>query len=361
MKTILILLTSSLKRYPPILSLLDSIRGKYKITIIAGEKSSETDAKYLSDEHIQFIYLHSTVSQNNVFTKAYNHIKQIILFRHAVKKYLRKNNPDLIWVSTAETALCLGKIIRGRPFILNMFELYDRFPKRLSRLKNTAHEAIKIVTPEINRAKILRVWWKLEHTPVVIPNKPCNHPQKKNLSLEGIPGEVISSIKKKIILYQGHITPDRKLDALCKAVASMRDYCLVLMGGETSYLKQLKTKYPFIIHQGFVPPPYHLNITSHAFIGIVTYTYYSLNTIFCAPNKIWEYSGFGIPMLGNDIPGLSDTIGKFEAGICTDTDDVEKIKSAIFDIEKAYPYYSQQAQKMYNSVDIKQMFLNLMP
>ena len=66
-------------------------------------------------------------------------------------------------------------------------------------------------------------------------------------------------------------------------------------------------------------------------------------------------------MLGNDIPGLSDTIGKFEAGICTDTDDVEKIKSAIFDIEKAYPYYSQQAQKMYNSVDIKQIFLNLMP
>ncbi|KAA6307134.1 hypothetical protein EZS27_041199, partial [termite gut metagenome] len=38
-------------------------------------------------------------------------------------------------------------------------------------------------------------------------------------------------------------------------------------------------------------------------IGIVSYAFDDLNHVFCAPNKTWEYTGFGIPMLGNNAPG----------------------------------------------------------
>lgn len=361
MKKILVLLDSNLNRYPPVLALLDSIRGECDVTVIAGEYSPEIDALYSPEKQMRFIHLYHEPFQGNIFFKAYDRIKRILTYRNSVKKYLRENDPDLIWVATAETALHLGNnILKGRPFILNMFELYDRFPRRLARLKKTAHDAVKIVCPEENRANILRVWWKLDRTPTVIPNKPTNHPLTPGMPLDGIPGEVVSGTDKKIILYQGHITPDRRLDALCEAVSALPDYCIVLMGRKTDYFRQLKEKFPFILHQDFVSPPLHLNITSHAHIGIVTYTYFSLNTIFCAPNKIWEYSGFGIPMLGNDIPGLSSTIGTFEAGICANMDDPQEITEAIRAIGHRYEHYSQNARRMYDSVDISEKYKSLL-
>lgn len=61
----------------------------------------------------------------------------------------------------------------------------------------------------------------------------------------------------------------------------------------------------------YITAPYHLEVTSHAFIGILIYapvygTFTSpLNSIYCAPNKLYEFSHFGIPMIGNNIPGLN--------------------------------------------------------
>ena len=42
----------------------------------------------------------------------------------------------------------------------------------------------------------------------------------------------------------------------------------------------------------------------------------SLNRAFCAPNKIYEYSGLRIPAIGNEVPGLVNTIGAAKAGVC---------------------------------------------
>ena len=59
-----------------------------------------------------------------------------------------------------------------------------------------------------------------------------------------------------------------------------------------------------------------MEITSYARIGINFYRPNCLNKAFCAPNKIYEFSGFGIPIIGNDIPGLKNTIGLNNAGKC---------------------------------------------
>ena len=122
------------------------------------------------------------------------------------------------------------------------------------------------------------------------------------------------------------------------------------MGKETDYLADLKSRFPFIIHQNFVSPPLHLHITSHAHIGIVTYTYESLNNIFCAPNKIYEYSGFGIPMIANKIPGLENTVGKFNAGKCVEFESKQLMK-AIKEIDDNYEQYSANSLSLYNAVD----------
>ena len=93
-----------------------------------------------------------------------------------------------------------------------------------------------------------------------------------------------------------------------------------------------------------------MEVTSHAKIGLVFYDDFSLNQAFCAPNKIYEYSGFGIPMLANKIPGLENTVGKFNAGKCIDFES-EQLMEAIKEIDGNYERYSVNALALYDAVD----------
>lgn len=76
----------------------------------------------------------------------------------------------------------------------------------------------------------------------------------------------------------------------------------------------------------------------------------SLNRAFCAPNKIYEYAGLGIPSIGNKVPGLINTINKYKMGKCVNIC-VDNLKSAIKDIEKNYSDYSNNAYKFFNSTN----------
>lgn len=352
-----ILIDTTIERYPPVMALLDAITkdDEFSVTVIEGEYDRNMEERYRY-KPVRFFHLYGKPYMGNLLRKAYDRINRIVRYRAFVNKYLQDNPYDIVWVATADTALHLRGIIEKHRFILNLFELYDRFPARLKQLRHLSAYAGKIVVPETNRANILRVWFDLPETPLVIPNKPSDHPLRRNLPLDRVEESVLPPIDKKIILYQGHIIEERRMNAICEAVSLLPDYCLVLMGKETDYLADLKSRYPHIIHQKYVSPPHHLAITSHAHIGIVTYTYESLNNIFCAPNKIWEYTGFGIPMLGNDIPGLQSTIGTSEAGICVNTDNVDDLLNAIAAIDERYEYYCERAFMFYHSVSIDELY-----
>lgn len=72
-------------------------------------------------------------------------------------------------------------------------------------------------------------------------------------------------------------------------------------------------------------------------------------------------TGFGIPVLCHDIPGLRYTIGQYKAGVCTDMDDTESIKAAIEEMDNNYEEYSKNARTFYDSYDIKKELLNIVP
>lgn len=75
-----------------------------------------------------------------------------------------------------------------------------------------------------------------------------------------------------------------------------------------------------------------------------------LDKVFCAPNKIYEYSGFGIPMLANDIPGLKNTVGNAGAAECMELKS-NNIVHAIQKIEEDYDTYSENAKKFFAGTD----------
>lgn len=271
----------------------------------------------------------------------------------------RFNSEAIFWIARIDTAIAFGNYFSSEKSILSLHELHDQFPLWKYFTKKVIDNYDQIVFNEYNRANIARVWYQLSETPNIIPNKPMYHERNRDLIISNLDIrnliEKIKSDGRKIIIYQGSLLSDRNLEPLVKASSFLNEnFQLVIMGKDTSnrisYLKEIN---PSLIHIPWVAPPDHLNITSHCHIGVAFYDFDSLNSIYCAPNKIWEYSGFSIPILGQNLPGLQTTIAHAEAGICVDLNETDQIVSAILKIDQDYIKYSRNSQKFYDSVDFR--------
>ena len=272
---------------------------------------------------------------------------------------------DVLYVGSLDTALAMGNRLTKFKYILHIRELYDKYPQYLRLLQPIAQSARVVIVPEYCRAAMLKCWLRLNRSPVVIPNKPYKHPREKNLTIDSkeIESLVNNLCDKKIIIYQGNISRDRDIKALVGAILNNNDgkkFALLLMGtNHGNYLEEIKKEYPEIYYINYVPAPFHLQITSHAYMGLVTYDDSCLNNMFCAPNKIYEYCGFGIPVLGRDIPGLKYTIDYYKAGLCVDFSDNQAVQKAIKEIDANYLEYSSRANAFYDSIDIGTLFDNM--
>lgn len=361
-KTILFLLNRECTYLPPFMAILDSLCDNYSLKVISYEKKGgiERLEKLYESKDVEFLYHRIQDDFTSIKERIVRRTNKLLRCKTAyhkeVEKLIAQTPYDLLWVIHEETAFEFRKELAGKKYLLSFYELNDHRRDFLEQLKAVAQNALEVLVPEYNRACILRTWMKLDKTPTVIPNKPLNHPRRRC-----IPNSYQEQLEgKKVVLYQGYINRSRNLDKVCEAVKDMPDYCIVLMGkGDESYISELKQKYPQIIHISFIAPPEHLFVTSWAHIAIVKYDFVVLNAIFCAPNKTWEYTGFGIPVLCHDIPGLRYTIGQYKAGVCTDMDDTEAIKAAIKEIDNNYEEYLRNAEKYYESFDVKKTLLSI--
>lgn len=355
-KTILFLLNREVTYLPPFMAILDSLCEEYSLKVISCEKKGgkEKLQELYVGRDVEFLSNETQDVSSSISARIKRRTRKMLgiktPFVANAERLLERTSYDFLWVIHENTAYDFKDWLINQRFILSIYELNDHRMGFLKEMKPLVQKASKVIVPEFNRACILRVWLGLDNTPVVIPNKPFSHPRKKN-----IPNPYSAMLEdKKVILYQGYIQRKRNIDALCEAVKDMQDYSVVLMGkGDDTYISELKSKYPNINHISFVMPPEHLYITSYAYIGVVKYDFVSLNGIFCAPNKTWEYAGFGVPMLCHNIPGLYYTVDRYGAGICTNMDSIEEIKNAIRTIDEQYDKYKQNAFLFYESFDLK--------
>lgn len=354
-KTILFLLDREVTYLPPLMAILDSLNEDYSLKVISYEKPGGIEhlQKQYDGKDVSFLST-ITTPQHTLRERIKRRICNYLNIKNAFYKeavFLMEKTPyDLLWVIHEETVHEFKDLLLGKKYIVSLYELNDYRRDFLEQIKPALQSAAEVFIPEYNRACILRVWLQLTTTPTVIPNKPSTHPRRR--CIDNAYSEQLK--EKKIILYQGYIQRSRNLDKICEACSDLADYKVVLLGkGNASYIEELKRNYPKILHIPFVNPPEHLYITSYAHLAVVKYDMLSLNMIFCAPNKTWEYTGFGIPVLGNEIPGLEYTIGQGKAGICTNLDNVDCIKKAINTIDNHYEEYSKNATLYYESYDVE--------
>ena len=346
-KTIWVLLRSHVVGLPPIMTVLKCLlENAYQVNFISTQ-SSGIEHSNLKE------YIYSQVHNVGKFKKLLNYIQ----YRSFVKKILNihLNEKDIIWLGSLDTALaCKGlNFFATNQYILHLHELYDTHQKKLKSIKLIAQNAKHVVVPEINRAGILQVWLGLKERPIVLPNKPYDHPRLWNIApTNPITQQIITTYYtgKPIILYQGHIGGDRNLMPLAQAMKHLPDYEFWLLGTDHGYADQLVAVADNIKYLGSVPAPYHLEITSYASIGIMSYDPINLNNLYCAPNKVWEYSGFGIPFLANDSLSLLSLVSIKIGKISTwkESDIVGVVENIMFE----YLIYSENSNLFYESFNL---------
>lgn len=352
-KQLVIVQKTKVSTFPPLMAAIEALsRLGVCITLICGDEL---------EENMRFLHKYcARVIMLNI-PDAKNTFEKLLVWsriRRHVWKTIKKEDlmNHTFYLPTADTVLAMGPKTMKLHYILNLYELYDEAPVYLRSLKKYALRASLITCPDYTRAHIFRVWWKLAKTPIVIPNRPLGRPTLEGQLPKSVE-DILGKIKgKKIIHYQGLITSDRDLAPICYAIKELSEFVLVLMGRETEYLEKLLAISDRIIYIPFVLPPKHLIVTKIARIGMLSYDHSCLTNIFCAPNKIWEYASLGVPMLGNDIPGLKNVIEPARMGMCADYANVDQIKKCIIAIDENYEQYSKNSYEYFDSVTMSGMY-----
>lgn len=298
--------------------------------------------------------------------------------RSKLRKILKDivNTEDIVWTVTDYDAMECGKMLCNyKHHVMQLMELiedipyFDELPFIKANLKKIGQSAKVVVVPEYNRAYLQQGYWNLEVVPMVLPNKPYISFKDRHMKItDSKVKEVIDKIRdKKIVLYQGVFGYERVLDQFIEAVDMLgEDYCVLLVGRYDEEAKKLLEKYPQAYFLPFMRAPEHLKVTSYAYIGILSYVntnnirhYLPANAIYCAPNKIFEYANFGVPMIGNNIPGLNYPFEKYGIGRCAETLTAESISKAIKEIERNYDTMSDNCIKFFNSVNLEEIVQNI--
>jgi len=123
---------------------------------------------------------------------------------------------------------------------------------------------------------------------------------------------------RRILLFQGGFAPHRNLEKLVAAMSHVKieDVDLVMMGpGDFADKLKKQAASANLLNRRIhflpaVPQDELLQHSASADIGIIPYPHVDLNSLYCTPNKLFEFIAAGLPMLANDSPELNRFVGE---------------------------------------------------
>ena len=360
MKTIILIHKDKLPKRPPVISSLLALSDLgYKLILITTGINDFWKEEF-NGRKIEFHVITPSKLPFPIISKInFYKIFQKKCFQ-IVEEAFSRNGRGMIWVESVSTMVALGTKLKSFEYILQIQELHEKSKLQQRYIKKLINDAKLVFMPEYNRTLLFKVWYKMTKTPIVLPNKPyyliSEEEAHKILSDYS---DILGPLKnKKLILYQGGISRTRMLDKICVAIKRMNsDYHLLLVGPEQTpnIINELRQITKEITHIKFLPAPNHLAFCCISYVGFVFYAPESLNNLYCAPNKIYEYSAYGLPMLGNDIPGLKYTIGINGAGAIVNPENIEDIITGLETIENDYDSFKNNTKQFFNSVNNKEI------
>ena len=136
----------------------------------------------------------------------------------------------------------------------------------------------------------------------------------------------------KVALYHGRHVPMRGLEELVQSCEFLhKDVTLVLRGYGTIEAELRELGKPFTNCKFAPPVPMEklTEVASSADVGVIPYIPVNINNYFTSPNKLFEYIGAGLAVVGSDVPFLRQIILENEIGYVFNPRDPQSIADAI--------------------------------
>jgi len=332
---------------------------------VLGDRSCKQEQK--GDIHIERIELKSRSFPSALLFKAMKYTEFLI---RATVRGIRKNC-DVYHAHDLPTllpALIAGKWNHAK-VIYDSHELWTE-QGNLCGLPHTMAKWLegflirnvdRVLVANRSRALIMKQMYKDIPLPDVIMNCP---PLEKNGLLRkprGLFGSTDAETtgNRKIVLYQGGLSPGRGIENLVGAAEYFRDdIVLVLLGQgplKEDLIRQvhgrgLEKKVHF---HDYVPYGELLDYTASANAGLITYRNTCLNNYHCAPNKLFEYVSVGLPVAACHFPELEHVVNEYGIGRLFDPEDPISIADAVNGIFESEIEY---AKMKHNTAQVRVQF-----
>lgn len=176
--------------------------------------------------------------------------------------------------------------------------------------KYSAKKADLVIAANDERLRIIKKIYNLSNVTSV-----------GNISSLDVSGTVKST--KDLIVYQGILNDERRPDIYIKVLNYLPKHIglKLIGGGNIDYYKNLAEKLGLsdrVIFTGKIPYNELIKESQECKVGIVSYKMDDLNNLYCSPNKLFEYTQFGLPIIASPQPFLKQVVEKFGIGVIWD-------------------------------------------
>ncbi len=330
-KIIIFPLLRDVKTIPPTITILNYLAKKgFKIILY----TYYTDVKF-NHENINVLKTSLTPYPKSFLKRIVAKTKFLISFYLFFLK--KRSEIEAIWLG-AWDIFAIDKIKNNIKLIYQFHELEPNKYKY-------CRKADFVVIPEENRAWITYFEANLQKFPLILPNIPDynEHTIKPDLEIEEL-----RKNGKIITLYSGLIDiKKRNLKELVKAFGFLpKEYILVILPSFLkirndleilkNYINELNLSERILFLQSRTPPN-HLNTMSSVDIGIGFYSPTSLNNVYAAPNRLYEFLCFGTPVILPNYPSFKCLSKEFPYAVNTaEPSNPKSIAKKIMDVKTNY-------------------------
>lgn len=304
-----------LKTIPPTISLVNHISSSEncEVSVLSYHSNSSSFCT-----NVRLYNLSEQAYPRKFFHRTYAKIKAYFHFYAYLYKHIKNIDILLIGAWDFKFLMFAKKLLRFKGLIVFQYHELEFDKLKYCRLADCC------IIPEVNRLWIAYFLGDFSKMPLYLPNVP-NITWDENFVVPKLLVNLRSE-NKKILLYQGLVDFKKRclLEILESIALTPRILNLVIMPSSSSKHEDLqrigleseKLKIVDRVHIiPSMPAPSHLNIIKHVDIGIGLYRPISLNQIYAAPNRLYEFSKFGVPQILPNFPSFNALSLKYSKGI----------------------------------------------
>jgi glycosyltransferase involved in cell wall biosynthesis len=176
--------------------------------------------------------------------------------------------------------------------------------------------------------------WYAIHYEIEKPWVVLNTPNYEDIcSNESLRYDLDISSDKIVFLYQGGLFPGRGIEALLSVFKSIGNINAVIVfmgyGPLKSIIEKNSEEHENIFFQNAVHPDEVLKYTASADFGLSIIENRCLSYYYCMPNKIFEYTMAGVPIIVSNLPEMTSFVDKNQVGVVIKNESPDSIIEGI--------------------------------